>query len=164
MKYLPTICITSLLLLSFCESPTEEKSFADASYKIFFGDKDAGLQTSSRDENGTYRYTFEFNDRGRGPRYEEAFTINENGVIDQLTISGHNYFKDSVNEQFGSDEGVASWDSNSEEGSFSFDGEAFYTSNYGSFANNEHLVRKLLNSENKSIDLLPSGTAKLSNI
>jgi hypothetical protein len=163
MKQLLLTSFLCLLLLSFCESPKEEVDFSEASYTIFFGDKDAGYQTSTRDESGTYRYTYEFNDRGRGPRYEEAFTLNENGVIDQLTIIGYNYLKDSVNEQFSSGDGVASWDSNSEQGSFSFDGEAFYSSNYGSFANMEHLVRKLLIEEDQTIDLLPSGTAKLSN-
>lgn len=160
-----TIASCIILFLTFCQSTTTEQTeFSEASHTIYFGEKIAGFQTSQKDEDGTYRYVFEFNDRGRGPHFEEAFTINENGVIEELSITGHNYFKDSVDEQFNTNDGLASWESNSEEGSFSFDGEAFYSSNYGSFANFEHLVRKLLTTKSKSVDLLPSGTAKLANV
>ncbi len=158
--------ITSFVLIGiilFACGPTEEKPFEARNYTIYFGEKEAGYQKSSRLEDGSYYYQFEFNDRGRGPYFEESFTLNREGVIESLRITGNNYLKDSVEETFTVEGGKAIWKSNSEEGSADLDPKAYYSSINGSFANLEHLVRKLLKTPDQRSLLYPTGEVRISN-
>lgn len=128
------------------------------------GDNLAGYQFASKDIDGVYKYEFEFNDRGRGPYFEERFTLNENGVPDYYQVRGYNYLKDSIAETFEVIDGVASWKSPSEAGSKKFDGNSFYYNINGSFATFEHILRKLEDDSDNSISTLPSGLCNLTNV
>ncbi|MDW3646964.1 MAG: amidohydrolase family protein [Bacteroidia bacterium] len=158
---LPILCL--LFLISSCDfGPKKQEVKLD--YNIYFGDRLAGKQEIWKDEQGFQRYVFEFNDRGRGPRYEEKIKVDENGIKIFHEIIGHNYLKDTVYEVFDVKEGKASWESGSEDGSMNFSGEAHYANMDGSIGAYEVLVNALSNASDQSMPLLPSGQAKLSSL
>lgn len=157
-----SLAILTLTAIS-CKKETkiEYGPYEAREYNILFGDKLAGYQKSWMNDDGSYEYEYEFNDRGRGPHIEERLELNENGAIILQEINGHNYLKDTVSEIFKVVDGKATWKSTSEEGSADFDGNALFSAINSSFGSTDIVLRKLLNSENKEIQLLPSGSLKI---
>ncbi|MEQ9590990.1 MAG: amidohydrolase family protein [Cyclobacteriaceae bacterium] len=160
MKEIFALVLVGLMAIS-CQQKQDD--FASMEYKLFFADNQAGYYSSSQDADGNYRFVMEYNDRGRGPHLEESIKLNENRVIESLEILGHNYLKDTVSEVFTQKDGSASWKSTSESGEKSLAEEAFFVGVNSSYGNAELLIRKLLGSADKAIDLLPSGTVRISN-
>jgi hypothetical protein len=107
------------------------------------------------DKNNSYKFVYEYNDRGRGPHLEELIRLNNSGIIKKLQISGYNYFKDTVNEVFSLDKNIATWKSSSENGSEKTEGKSYFVGVNSTFANTELLIKKLLSIPDKSIVLLP---------
>ncbi|MTI31200.1 amidohydrolase family protein [Xanthovirga aplysinae] len=163
MKNLVLIFL-SLIIFFACNQTEKELPFQALEYDVYMGDNLAGYHKSYKDEAGYFSFVFEFNDRGRGPYLEEKIHLNSEGLMDELKIKGHNYLKDSVNEKFTFDEKVAEWKSKSEKGTVSSDGKAFYIPVNGTFGSSELLMRKLLDAKDKTISLLPSGTAKIADV
>ncbi|MEM8887738.1 MAG: amidohydrolase family protein [Bacteroidota bacterium] len=152
-----------LIFLMSCDwTPKNQEEKLD--YNIYFGDRIAGKQEIWTDEQGFQRYFFEFNDRGRGPRYEEKIKLDENGMKIFHEIIGHNYLKDSVYEVFDVQEGKASWESGSEDGSINFEGDVHYANMDGAIGAYEVLVNALIDASEQSMNLLPSGQAKLTSL
>ncbi len=159
------IAILSLAIIS-CQKETKEsnESYQDLEYNIYMGDKLAGYQKSSQNADGSYQYAYEYNDRGRGPHFDEKVILNDNGVIIYHEILGHNYLKDTVSEIFKTENGIAKWKSTSEQGETKFDNNSFFSAINSSFGTTDVLVKKLLASENKEIKLLPGGSIKITAI
>ncbi|MCL6266645.1 amidohydrolase family protein [Flagellimonas myxillae] len=160
-KFLPLI---ALAILASCQESNQSKEYTSRDYQVFMRDNLAGSHTSSMDSEGNYVFTFEFNDRGRGPEILEKISLDDQGNITSLDISGVNYLKDTIAESYSYSDGLAEWKSTSEAGSKATNGVPFYSSVNSTLGDNELLVRRLLSSENHSLELLPSGTAAISNI
>jgi len=152
-----------LTLLYSCDnkSETSRTPYDSLSFQIYFGDQLAGYQYSWKDNDGTYRGVFEYNDRGRGPKFDEKIRTDETGSITYFEVNGHNYLKDTVNEKFQVNDDEASWESTTEQGKSDFNQHPFYIASSGGFTGTELLIRKLLSSPNQTVDLLPGGTAHL---
>jgi Amidohydrolase family len=103
--------------------------------------------------------TFEFNDRGRGPKISAHYVIGANGMPSRMDITGNDYLKAPVDEHFAVEQGNAHWKSTSEEGTAKADG--FYISNNGPAAESAVLVAALLKAKNGPLRLLPAGEARL---
>ena len=95
---------------------------------------------------------------------EETIYLNEQGIIENLQITGHNYLKDSVSESFSLTKDQAIWNSTAENGTAIPEGEAYFVGMNSSFGNTELLVNKMLANPDMSINLYPSGTAKITNV
>jgi hypothetical protein len=158
------LSIFLIVLLVSCGSSDKEQEYASKNYNVYMRGNLAGKHSSSLDTEGFYVYSFEYNDRGRGPEIEEKIRLNDQGSIAALEISGVNYLKDTISEVFNYSEEKASWKSTSEEGNAASDGNPFYASVNGTLGDTELLVRKLLASPNHAVELLPSGTVKIENI
>ncbi len=165
-KSLIFVVVGMTLTIISCQKESKESNnnYSNLEYNIYMGDKLAGYQKSSKGEDGNYYYSYEFNDRGRGPKLDEKVVLNDNGVIINHEISGHNYLKDTVNEVFKVENGVAKWKSSSEKGEAKFDNTSFFSAINSSFGVNDLLIKKLLTSDNKEVKLLPSGTIKITSI
>ncbi|WP_082994997.1 amidohydrolase family protein [Aquimarina megaterium] len=159
------IVVLSMTIIS-CQKETKKavNTYESLEYNIYMGDKLAGYQKSSQGKDGVYHYVYEFNDRGRGPHINEKVILNDNDVIISHEIYGHNYLKDTVSEIFEVKEGTAKWKSSSEQGEAKFDNNSFFSAINGSFGITDLLIKKLLSSENKEANLLPSGSIKITNI
>ena len=153
-----------LALLVSCQESGLKKQYTSKTYQVFMRDNLAGSHTSSMDSLGNYVYTFEFNDRGRGPEILEKIRLDKAGNISYLEITGVNYLKDTVAETYSYLNGSAEWKSTSEAGEKVTDGSPFYSSVNSTLGDNEMLIRHLLSAENHTVELLPSGTATISNI
>lgn len=152
-----------LIGLVSCSTPQQD-SYPRIKYNIYFGDRLAGSQEAWQDEAGNFRYVYEFNDRGRGPHYEEKVLLDEDGVKTYHEIIGHNYLKDTVHEVFEIKDRQGIWKSNSESGQKKLDKNYFYTSVDGSIGATEILVRSLMAEDDQRLDLLPGGTTEILSI
>lgn len=152
------------LFLFSCQQESARTVYAAKDYNVYIQGNLAGKHSSRLDSDGNYVFTYAFNDRGRGPELTEKIILNTNGAIQQMEVSGVNYLKDTISEVFHYDDGMAIWKSTSERGGVSADSNAFYSSVNGTLGDWELLIRKMLSSEGHSVDLLPSGSARISNI
>ena len=155
-----------LFILSLFQCSTSEvpSAYDSRDYIVYLRGKPAGKHISSMNSDGTYNFTFEYSDRGRGPELEEKISLHSNGTISSLEISGVNYLKDSVSEKFANNGSLASWKSNSERGEAESDASSFYVSVNGTIGDTELLIRHLLNAPNQSSSLYPSGSVSISKI
>lgn len=123
----------------------------------------SGAQTTTIIDDKT-TVEFEFADRGRGPKTRTTIQLSPAGFPTSAVISGNNYQKAAVNEQFTVRGDVATWSSSVEQGRAAFDGTAFYVPFNAPPEVMAMLARAALASEEKSVNLLPSGTASIQKV
>ena len=152
-----------LLLLLVCSVAPFWTSAAVAQetlrYAIVSNAKTQGSEVDVFGSDGRIDSTFEFNDRGRGPKIAAHYEIGANGMPSRTDITGNDYLKAPVDEHFSIKNGNAHWKSTSEDGTGKADG--FYISNNGPAAESAVLVAALLKAKNGPVKLLPAGEARL---
>jgi imidazolonepropionase-like amidohydrolase len=107
---------------------------------------------------------FEYNDRGRGPHIRERMTTDASGYITSAQITGHNYWKDSVDERFSYANGTQSWKSHVEGESSKQGPLVFYSSLDGTAAETDPFVEALLKAGGKPVPLFPTGEATIEKV
>jgi len=91
--------------------------------------------------------------------------LDENGRIASQKITGISPFKSVIDEYYSYENGVASWATPGDSGSATTDEPAFYLANEGiTFGAAGALVRAAVNNIDSSIDLFPSGHARVEKI
>ncbi len=91
--------------------------------------------------------------------------LDENGFIASQKITGISPFKSVIDEFYSYENGVASWGTPGESGSATTDTPAFYLANEGiALAASGALVRAAMDSIDRSIDLFPSGKARVEKV
>jgi len=128
-------------------------------YTILSNSRPAGSEVDSYSPGGHIDSTFEFNDRGRGPKISAHYVIGADGLPVRIDLTGNDYLKASVDEHFALEKGVAHWKSTSEEGRAATAG--FYLSNNGPRLESALLVAALLRAKDNVLKLLPVGNARL---
>jgi imidazolonepropionase-like amidohydrolase len=128
-------------------------------YSIVSNKTKAGSEVDKYDADGTIDSTFEFNDRGRGPKIAAHYVVSPAGLPQRTDVTGNDYLKAPVDEHFAVEQGKAHWKSTTEEGSGSAD--AFYISNNGPVAEFALLVKALLKAKDAPVKLLPAGEARV---
>src|SRR5687767_12577244 len=83
-------------------------------YAFLFAGNPAGEAVSRVEADGTRVYTFEFNDRGRGPKTSTRMRLDEKGLPVFVETMGHDYWKSPVEERFERKEGRLVWKNASE--------------------------------------------------
>ncbi len=131
-------------------------------YTVLIAARPAGAQLSWADADGTLRYSFEFNDRGRGPKVSERLVLDPDGLPMQLEVRGNDYLKNAVDERFARKDGKASWHSSSESDSTSAPG--FYTSVDGVPEELALMARALLKASSGRLAVLPAGEARIEKV
>jgi imidazolonepropionase-like amidohydrolase len=128
-------------------------------YTITSNGKIAGSEVDTYLPGGRIDSTFEYNDRGRGPKIAAHYVIRTDGLPLRTDITGNDYLKASVDEHFSTEKGSAHWKSTSENGQASTPG--FYISINGPAAELAFLVAAVLKAKNAPVKLLPAGEARL---
>lgn len=128
-------------------------------YTISSNGKVAGGEVDTYLPGGRVECTFEFNDRGRGPKISAKYTLDSNGVPLRVDENGNDYLKAPVDEHFEVKDGIAHWKSTAENGQAPAGG--FYLSNNGAAAETAFLVAHLVKAHGAAVHLLPSGEARL---
>ena len=124
----------------------------------------SGQQTVTKIDERNLIIQFDFNDRGRGPDTETRLALDENGLPQEISISGVNYMKADVSEYFVRNGAVARWNSDTEQGNHEAASQHFFWPVNGPPEMTAVLARALLASDDREIALLPSGTARIEEI
>jgi imidazolonepropionase-like amidohydrolase len=151
---LPTFFLCAAL---FCTS--NAPGLQTLRYSIVSNGKTAGSEVDVYGAGGHIDSTFEFNDRGRGPKIVAHYTVAVDGSPMRLDIAGNDYLKAAVDEHFAVEAGVGHWKSTSEQGQGAAPG--FYISNNGPAVEAALLVSTLLNAKGSPVRLFPAGEARL---
>jgi hypothetical protein len=130
-------------------------------YVILFAGNRAGAATVQNVSDREQVFTFEFNDRGRGPDMTTREVVDEQGVPVRVEISGHDYWKNTVDEKFERTGSHAAWSNAGEKEERTLDRPAFYIAFTPSFLEGEVLARALLRTPDGRIDLLPAGEMRI---
>jgi hypothetical protein len=128
-------------------------------YTIISNGKTAGSEVDTYGPGGHIDSTFEFNDRGRGPKIEAHYIVARDGWPLRTDITGNDYLKAPVDEHFSFEGGVGHWKSTSENGQAP--GPGFYISLNGPAVEAALLVEALSRGTEAHIKLFPSGEARL---
>jgi imidazolonepropionase-like amidohydrolase len=130
---------------------------------LFSGNK-AGEAVSRLGANGERVYTYEFNDRGRGPKTSTRMRLDAQGLPVFEETTGHDYWKSPVDERFEWKEGRAVWKNGSEKEDRQVKEPAFYLSLNGPPQETELLARALLAAPGGRLPVLPAGEARIEKV
>jgi len=128
-------------------------------YTITSNGRVAGNEIDTYLPDGRVESTFEFNDRGRGPKVSAVYVLDSNGLPRRVDETGIDYLKAPVDEHFEVKEGIAHWKSTAEDGHAPAAG--FYVSNNGAAAELAFLVATLEKAHGTPVRLFPAGEARL---
>src|SRR5882757_6038737 len=123
----------------------------------------AGQQAVWNASDGTVHMFFQFNDRGRGPKTTSILTLDAKGIPVAETVSGNDYLKSLVSEDYSLKAGTARWKNDSEKGEKQIIAPAVYASINGAPAEFGTLVHAALGNGGK-IALLPEGEARVERV
>ena len=127
-------------------------------YSISSNGTVAGHEVDTYQPDGRIESTFEFNDRGRGPKIASVYVLDANSLPLRVDETGNDYLKAPVDEHFEVKDGIAHWKSTTEDGHAP--AGAFYISNNGAAAELAFLVAALAKAHSP-VRLFPSGEARL---
>src|SRR5262249_25428213 len=129
-------------------------------HTVLVGGNKAGTEigTKTGDE---WHYSFEYNDRGRGPKTETRIVIGPGQIPVLIENTGVDYYKNAVTEKFSLQDGKATWKNQSEDGSKSVSGKAFFIPMNSAPEETNWLTRALLAAPDHKLALLPDGEASI---
>src|SRR5208282_3074931 len=105
----------------------------------------------------------QFNDRGRGPKTTSILKLDANGIPLSEAITGNNYLKSAVTENYSLEAGTARWKNDTEQGEKKISAPAFYSSINGAPSEIALLAHAALHNGGK-IALLPEGEARVQRV
>src|SRR5437667_60263 len=159
-RWLALCTILVFLAPNLCASDTAAPQILR--FAVVINGRTGGSEVDTFGPNGQLDSTFEFNDRGRGPKVTSHYAVSANGLLSYVDITGNDYLKAPVDEHFAVENGVSHWKSTSENGQTA--GPGFYISNNGPPIEGALLVAALLKAKGSPIRLFPSGEARLERI
>ncbi len=133
-------------------------------YLVITAGRTAGEQVVRELPGGRIEATFEFNDRGRGPKTVSRIEVGDGGVPTRIEVTGNDYYKNAVNETFVVEKGLAKWNNESEHGEAPATGRVFYVSLNGAPVEGAVLARALLAAPDHKLALLPAGEVRIRTI
>lgn len=148
--------IIALALVPFTSAHAQHATDT-ARYVVLFSGRPAG-EYREWWSDGAIHSVYDYNDRGRGPHEESVLRLGDGGVPVSLSILGHGYLKDTVDEHFENSGGKATWTTSSDRGTRANAAGAFYIANAETPVGSQLLVKAAL-ARNGRVPLLPSGEA-----
>jgi imidazolonepropionase-like amidohydrolase len=120
----------------------------------------AGQEAVWTAPDGTLHVFFQFNDRGRGPKTTSILKLDPNGLPISEGITGNDYLKSPVTENYSLEAGTARWKNDDEQGEKKISAPAFYSSLNGGPSEIALLAHAALQNGGR-IALLPEGEARV---
>ena len=155
--------MTSLLLtLALLVPPANQAAPDTTRYVIFSAGNPAGTELAVRNSDGSLYFFEEYNDRGRGPRLETRITLTPAGTFQTLAITGHDYWKQPVDERFTLRGDSAEWSSSLEHDRRRVTAPAMYSPFYGPVGSLPLLIGAAGSSG--EVSLLPTGRARVTKV
>ena len=154
-------CLSLLLLSTWAASPlcVAQPTPLTLRYSIVSNGTTAGSEVDTYTADGHVDSTYEFNDRGRGPKISARYVLGADSMVLRADVTGVDYLKAPVDEHFAMEGGQAHWKSTSEDGHAATSG--FYVSINGSAAESAFLVGALSKAKDNRISLFPAGEAHI---
>ena len=137
------------------------QSASETRYAVLIMEKPAGTQTTAVAADGTRTMSYEYNDRGRGPKLTARVQLDADQVPVSLEMEGVDYLKAPVAEKFTFANGVARWKNSAEAGEQKLAGHAFYLTTQGLPEELGWLAHALLKAPGQRMALLPAGEASI---
>ena len=142
--------------------PAEVPSTAERYSMLLMGNL-AGQQAVWTAADGSLHVFFQFNDRGRGPRTTSILKLDAAGIPLSESITGNDYLKSPVDENFTNSGGVATWKNNAEQGERRLSTPAYYSPLNGAPTEYALLAQAALRNGGK-ISLLPEGEVRIERV
>ena len=128
-------------------------------YTVLLSGNKAGTEAVWKTSDGKVHTFSQYNDRGRGPKLDGEYVLDEQGLPTSTHITGNDYLKSPVEETFTYNGKVARWKNKSESGESTGENR-FYASLYGSNEEFAMIARALLAHGNR-LKILPAGELRL---
>jgi imidazolonepropionase-like amidohydrolase len=139
--------------------PADIPSTADR-YSFMLTGNLAGQEAAWTAADGTLHVFFQFNDRGRGPKTTSILKLDGSGVPITETVTGNDYLKSPVNENYSLEGGTARWKNDDEQGEKKISTPAYYVPLNPGPSEYALLAHAALQNGGK-IALLPEGEARV---
>jgi imidazolonepropionase-like amidohydrolase len=134
-------------------------------YTVCLGNlRPAGLVTYRVEPSGESVLTLEVMDRGRGQNLTSRLKLDRAGIPLRVHVTGHDYWKNPVDERFELAQGKAVWSSAVEKGEKRVSGQGFYTTVSSPLQEVGLLAMALLRSPHRRLPLLPEGEASIERV
>jgi len=124
---------------------------------ILFGGNVKGFNKTWKSPDGSYTNWYQYNDRGRGDSLVSSYRQDDEGFPTIISVTGKDYFKNIVSENFSWTNGIAKWKNNAEDDEKKSDGKLFYSPLKGTGGN----IVKALRLHHNQVQLLPFGEINL---
>lgn len=121
----------------------------------------AGKQVLIQQGEFKYKGFLEVGWNNRRVKIEETVTVNGDGMPVKFRAQGTSAFGSAIDESFEWHDGIARWNSTKDDGEIKESRQRFYVPADNAVATDNLLVKALLASPTKSVNLFPTGTAKL---
>ena len=131
-------------------------------YSILTNNVKSGAEVDTFFPDRRIDSTFEYNDRGRGPKFEVHWVLDENGIPSRVDSTGVDYLKAPVDEHLAVANGIGEWRSTSEHGQAP--AGRFYIGINTSEVETALLVQRLSKAGAAGVPLYPSGVAQLARV
>ena len=142
--------------------PADVPATADR-YSVLLMGNLAGQQAVWTASDGTLHVFFQFNDRGRGPKTTSVLKLGPDGIPVSESVTGNDYLKSPVTENYSLEGGTARWKNDDEQGEKKISAPAFYSSLNGGPSEIALLAHAALQNGGR-IALLPEGEARVQRI
>lgn len=160
MKYSIILVFLAIGFFTGCsQSSPSDKTV----YDVVFRENIAGTYEKWQISDDSFGYYYTYTDRGRGPKYSEEISLNEQNFITGQSIKGVNYLNVAIDESFSSKGNTGISINLMGISESPFNGNKLYFRYDGSPAIYEVLAQLLLKSETGKVDLYPQGSAELTN-
>ncbi|HEY7639745.1 MAG TPA: amidohydrolase family protein [Steroidobacteraceae bacterium] len=153
--------LTALAAAFLCACTAFAQDANQTRYAVLIMEKPAGQETSTIAADGTRSLSYDFNDRGRGPKLTARVKLDAAGVPVLMDIDGVDYLKAPVAERFSVANDVAHWKNSAEAGEQKLAAPGFYLSNQGLPEELGWLASALLQAPGQRMALLPAGEASI---
>jgi imidazolonepropionase-like amidohydrolase len=120
----------------------------------------AGQEAARTASDGTLHIFFQFNDRGRGPKTTSILKLDPSGLPVSESITGNDYLKSPITENYSLEAGAARWKNDDEQGEKKISAPAFYAPLNGAPSEIALLAHAALQHGGK-IALLPEGETRV---
>lgn len=124
----------------------------------------AGKQIMTKVSDTQYHGSLDLRWNNRVFKVDEKIKLNEKGQVLSFISTGISPFGAAIAESFKWQDGIASWESNKEDGRVKSTGERFYLPVNSAVVAENLMVQAMLKNIGNSIELLPSGTARLTEL
>ncbi len=151
--------LTTTIYILLCTSALAK---SNSTTNLIYTEKGlAGKQVVTQESKNQYKGTLDVGWNNRVFKINETVTTNDKGLPIKYTATGVSPFGAPIDEKFTWQDGIATWESNKEDGQLKALKDYFYLPANSAGAVENLLVRSMLKSMTNSVELIPSGTARL---